>query len=104
MFQKWNLLDQDIAQKIFWLYTRCIYSVVCRTIADNEDYKATLEAVFATKLYEDFTKVSTDGLAIKERILMDELKSRRMFFVYLLCLSMNFAKNNLKIIFAKIKG
>lgn len=103
-YKKWGLLDRRIAQKIFWLYTRCVYSAVCRTIAESGDYKATLEGIFTTKLYEEFTKVSTDGLTMKEKFLMDELKSRHMFFVYLLCLSMNFAKNNLKIIFAKIKG
>ncbi len=103
-YREWELLDFAVKQKIFWLYTRGIYSTLCREITSEGTYKITLNEIHGTDLYRNLLEVSTIGLSKKEKFLMDMLKNKHIFFVYLLCRLMNFTKNNLQVFFSKIKG
>lgn len=103
-YEKWNLLDNCTEQRIFWLYTRGIYSTISRKIEDGENYIEILQQIFTTPLHKKFTMISSSGLSFKEKLLMNELKKEHRFTIYLLCLLMNLIRNKLRIIFSRIKG
>lgn len=99
-YKKWNLLDNLTYQKNYWRYNRIVYSSLCRKI---EDAKAVLQNIFATDLYKEYTKISSDGLSCKKKILINELKNGHVVSIYLLCFLMNLVRNNMRLVFAWIK-
>lgn len=103
-YKSWGLLDSQITKKIFWLYTRCVYSTICRKMQYYENYPEALHDVYHSSLYRKFQSIVFTNMSLKKNILIYMLQHKQNIRIYLLCFFINFIKKNFRILFAKIKG
>lgn len=105
-FQEWQLLDQQTSQDIYWLYTRYVYSDVCRilALAGEEAAIEEIKNIFASELYQKYRAVKFVDISIKERTMISCLQEQHTHRIINLCKMMNFVKSNFQVLFALIKG
>ena len=105
-YGEWGLLDAVTERKIFWMYTRIVYSHLCRTMAAHgrgAAQEALLE-VRASDLFRRFAAMDFCGASRKERALADLLRSDRSDAVLWACRGMTVAQRHFRPLFARFKG
>ena len=105
-YRGWGMLDNVVERKIFWLYTRYVYSSICRKQAMDGKAASFLEMrnIYAAALFRQYCECNFAGESWKKRVLRIILVKQWMWTCYLLCIIINIVKKHWSVFFAKIKG
>ena len=88
-------------QKIFWMYTRFAYALLSGVKHDNINNM--LMQIEKDPLYQEFISVKFRGVSVKQRILIDLLKSDHKLILKGLLSFIQSIQQNHPVLFAKIK-
>lgn len=98
-YTDWNLLLPDIQDKIYWLYTRYIYSTICR----EKENDRVIKEIYQSQRFKDFQNHIFLNMPIKQKVLIGILKSENKISLHTICMVIMFVQRYCRVFFAKIK-
>lgn len=106
-YKQWNLYNRENRLEILWLYIRVIYSTICRIqsidgiAAASKKWDILRKSSMFSKLYHDCSNDEFENTKMK--IMWNLLRKNRKFLIFLLVIGVNLIKNNMRVVFSKIK-
>ncbi len=104
IFNKEGLLQPASVQIVLWLYCRIVFSAIELNISEGERTTSSYcKEIFKSKLYNYFLTYDFKDLSLKQKILVKLLKSENSLMIYLFSALVGWVRQNLPIVFSKIK-
>lgn len=95
MMERCYTVTQENLEKVFWMYTRFVFSAV-----SNGD---SFENIKKDDLFQQFLGINFAGISIKKKILVGLLRTKSNFLVESFAQMTMFIRNALPVLFAAIK-